>query len=93
MTSSGYVAADAAVLAIGHSARDTYGMLLRRGVPIEAKAFQLGVRIEQPQEQVNIARHGAYSDHPALGAADYNLNVRKRARATSSPSACAPAGM
>ena len=59
MTSSGYVPADAAVLAIGHSARDTYGMLLRRGVPIEAKAFQLGVRIEQPQEQVNVARHGA----------------------------------
>jgi len=80
MTSSGYVAADAAVLAIGHSARDTYGMLLRRGVPIEAKAFQLGVRIEQPQEQVNVARHGAYSDHPALGAADYNLNVRAGSR-------------
>ncbi len=76
MTSSGYVEADAAVLAIGHSARDTYGMLLRRGVPIEAKPFQLGVRIEQPQGQVNVARHGAYSDHPALGAADYNLNVR-----------------
>jgi len=80
MTSSGYVAADVAVLAIGHSARDTYGMLLRRGVPIEAKAFQLGVRIEQPQEQVNVARHGAYSDHPALGAADYNLNVRAGSR-------------
>jgi uncharacterized protein len=76
MTSSGYVAADTAVLAIGHSARDTYGMLLRRGVPLEAKAFQLGVRIEQPQENVNIARHGAFSDHPALGAAEYNLNVK-----------------
>ncbi len=76
MTSSGYIAADLAVLAIGHSARDTYGMLLRRGVPLEAKAFQLGVRIEQPQENVNIARHGAFSDHPALGAAEYNLNVK-----------------
>ena len=61
---------------IGHSARDTYGMLLRRGVPLEPKPFQLGVRIEQPQEQVNVARHGAFSDHPALGAAEYNLNVR-----------------
>jgi uncharacterized FAD-dependent dehydrogenase len=80
MTSSGYVAADTAVLAVGHSARDTYSMLLRRGVPIEAKAFQLGVRIEQPQEQVNVARHGAYSEHPALGAADYNLNVRAGGR-------------
>ena len=58
MTSSGSIAADVAVLAIGHSARDTYGMLLRRGVPLEAKPFQLGVRIEQPQEQVNVARYG-----------------------------------
>src|SRR5271156_4573776 len=44
VTSSGYIAADLVVLAIGHSARDTYGMLLRRRVPIEAKPFQLGVR-------------------------------------------------
>ncbi len=80
MTSSGYLAADLAVLAIGHSARDTYGILLRRGVPMEPKAFQLGVRIEQPQENVNVARHGAFSDHPALGAAEYNLNVRAGAR-------------
>jgi uncharacterized FAD-dependent dehydrogenase len=72
-TSSGYVAADVAVLAVGHSARDTYTMLLRRGVPLEAKPFQLGVRIEQPQGQVNVARYGAFADHPALGAADYNL--------------------
>ena len=80
MTSSGYIAADLAILAIGHSARDTYGMLLRRGVPLEPKAFQLGVRIEQPQENVNVARHGAFSDHPALGAAEYNLNVRAGGR-------------
>lgn len=76
LTSSGRIAADLAVLAIGHSARDTYGMLLRRGVPMEAKPFQLGVRIEQPQEQINAARHGAQADHPALGAADYNLTTR-----------------
>src|SRR4051812_40034922 len=72
-TTSGYIAADVAVLAVGHSARDTYGMLLRRGLPLEAKPFQLGVRIEQPQAQVNVARYGAFADHPALGAADYNL--------------------
>jgi uncharacterized FAD-dependent dehydrogenase len=72
-TSSGYIPADVAVLAVGHSARDTYGMLLRRGVPLEAKPFQLGVRIEQPQEQVNQARYGSFSGHPSLGAADYNL--------------------
>jgi len=75
-TSSGYIAADAVVLAVGHSARDTYHMLLRRGVPIEAKPFQFGVRIEQPQEQIDRARHGARRGHPALGAADYSLTVR-----------------
>jgi uncharacterized protein len=79
-TSSGYVAAEAAVLAIGHSARDTYSMLLRRGVPLVAKAFQLGVRIEQPQAQVNLARYGPHADHPALGAADYNMTCRVGAR-------------
>ncbi|HEU5115710.1 MAG TPA: FAD-dependent oxidoreductase, partial [Isosphaeraceae bacterium] len=79
-TSSGRLSADVVVLAMGHSARDTYGMLLRRGVPLEAKPFQFGARIEQPQEQVNIARYGGLSDHPALGAADYSLNVRTQGR-------------
>lgn len=76
MTSSGTFRSPVVVLAIGHSARDTYGMLLRRGVPIEAKPFQFGVRIEQPQGQVNVAQYGQFSEHPSLGAADYNLVVR-----------------
>src|SRR5262249_18306312 len=63
MTSTGYMAADTAILAVGHSARDTYRMLLRRGVPVEPKAFQLGVRIEQPQEQVNAAQYGRHAGH------------------------------
>ncbi len=75
-TSSGYVAADAVVLAIGHSARDTYQMLLRRGLPLEFKPFQFGVRIEQPQAQVDSARYGVSAGHPALGAADYELAAR-----------------
>jgi uncharacterized FAD-dependent dehydrogenase len=79
-TSSGRVDAGAVVLAIGHSARDTYTMLLRRGIPLECKRFQLGVRIEQPQAQVNLARYGPASDHPALGAADYNLIARAAGR-------------
>lgn len=79
-TSSGRVAADVAVLAMGHSARDTYQMLLRRGVPLEAKPFQFGVRIEQPQAQVDTARYGGLAGHPALGAADYALNVRVSGR-------------
>jgi len=73
LTSSGRFAADAAILAVGHSARDTYQMLLRRGVPMTAKAFQLGVRIEQPQGQVDAVRYGMSAGHPALGAADYEL--------------------
>ena len=80
LTSSGRIETDLAVLAVGHSARDTYSMLLRRGVPLEAKAFQLGVRIEQPQGQVDVARYGPHAGHEALGAADYNLvaNVKGR---------------
>jgi uncharacterized FAD-dependent dehydrogenase len=80
LTSSGRFASDVAVLAVGHSARDTYGMLLRRGVPLDAKPFQLGVRIEQPQGQINVARYGAFAEHPALGAADYTLTASAGSR-------------
>ena len=76
LTSSGHFPAQVVILAIGHSARDTYGMLLRRGIPIEAKPFQLGVRIEQPQQQIDSACYGSRRGHPALGAADYGLSVR-----------------
>jgi hypothetical protein len=55
-------------------------MLLRRGVPLEPKAFQLGVRIEQPQGQVNWARYGQSAEHPSLGAAEYNMVVRSGPR-------------
>jgi uncharacterized FAD-dependent dehydrogenase len=79
-TSSGYIATDLAVLAIGHSARDTYEMLLRRGVPLEAKAFQFGVRIEQPQAPIDRVRYGAAAGHPALGAADYSASVKAGGR-------------
>jgi uncharacterized FAD-dependent dehydrogenase len=72
-TSSGYIATGAVVLAIGHSARDTYAMLLRRGVPIVQKPFQMGVRIEQPQENVNRAQFGPNRLEDKLGAADYTL--------------------
>lgn len=75
-TSSGYIAAQAAVLAIGHSARDTYRMLLARGVPLVPKAFQMGVRIEQPQENVNRVQYGRTPLEEKLGAADYSLVAR-----------------
>jgi uncharacterized FAD-dependent dehydrogenase len=72
-TSSGHIPAGALILAIGHSARDTYAMLLRRGVPMERKPFQMGVRIEQPQENVNRAQFGQNRLEERLGAADYAL--------------------
>jgi uncharacterized FAD-dependent dehydrogenase len=74
-TSSGYIATSQLILGIGHSARDTYEMLHQLGVPMEAKPFQMGLRIEQPQEQVNRFKYGrntpGYLD--LLGAADYTL--------------------
>ena len=72
-TSSGFIAAPAVMLAIGHSARDTYEMLLRRGVPMEQKPFQMGVRIEQPQETVNRVHYGDSALEARLGAASYSL--------------------
>ena len=76
MTSSGYIPASAVVLAIGHSARDTYAMLHELGVPMQAKAFQLGLRIEQPQDQVNRHKYGRPGYLEQLGAADYTLVAR-----------------
>ena len=61
------------VLAVGHSARDTFEMLHARGVPMLAKPFSLGFRIEHPQSLVDRARFGVHAGHPLLGAADYHL--------------------
>ena len=62
-----------AVLALGHSARDTFVMLHRRGVAMQAKAFSIGVRIEHPQSVIDQARWGRHAGNPLLGAADYKL--------------------
>jgi uncharacterized FAD-dependent dehydrogenase len=62
-----------AVLALGHSSRDTFVMLHRRGVALQAKAFSIGVRIEHPQSVIDQARWGRHAGHPLLGAADYKL--------------------
>jgi uncharacterized FAD-dependent dehydrogenase len=61
------------VLALGHSARDTFEMLHARGVYMEPKPFSVGVRIEHPQSVIDKARFGARAGHPLLGAADYQL--------------------
>jgi uncharacterized protein len=62
-----------AVLALGHSARDSFRMLHARGVFMEAKPFSVGFRIEHPQSLIDRARLGRYAGHPLLGAADYKL--------------------
>ncbi len=61
------------VLAIGHSARDTFQMLHARGVYVEAKPFSIGFRIEHPQGLIDRARFGDFAGNPILGAADYKL--------------------
>ena len=61
------------ILALGHSARDTFRMLHSRGVYMEAKPFSVGFRIEHPQSLIDAARLGKYAGHPKLGAADYKL--------------------
>jgi uncharacterized protein len=61
------------VLAIGHSARDSFQMLLDQGVYIEPKPFSIGFRIEHPQSVIDQARFGTNTGNPILGAADYKL--------------------
>ncbi|AIS16031.1 hypothetical protein LT40_00855 [Pseudomonas rhizosphaerae] len=61
------------VMALGHSARDTFRMLHARKVFMEAKPFSIGFRVEHPQGIIDRARLGKYAGHPKLGAADYKL--------------------
>ncbi len=67
------IATEHVVLAVGHSARDTFQMLYDRGVYVEAKPFSIGFRIEHPQSLIDRARFGKFAGHPLLGAADYKL--------------------
>ncbi len=67
------LAAERLVLAIGHSARDSFAMLHRMGLAMEAKPFAVGVRIEHPQGLIDRARWGEAAGHPRLGAAEYKL--------------------
>ena len=63
------------MLATGHSARDTFEMLHRRGIPMTAKPFAVGARIEHPQRLINAAQYGAFCGREELPAADYKLAV------------------
>ena len=73
LASGEQIRADHVVLALGHSARDTFAMLHERGVFMEAKPFSIGYRIEHPQGVIDRARFGPNAGHPLLGAADYKL--------------------
>jgi len=68
-----FISADHVVLAVGHSARDTFEMLAARGVHIEPKPFSIGFRIEHPQSLIDRARYGKFAGSALLGAADYKL--------------------
>jgi uncharacterized protein len=73
LASGEQIDADHVVLALGHSARDTFTALHARGVFMEPKPFSIGFRIEHPQGVIDRARFGAAAGHPILGAADYRL--------------------
>ncbi|MHB8917812.1 MAG: NAD(P)/FAD-dependent oxidoreductase [Desulfocucumaceae bacterium] len=70
---AGRLDAQAMILAIGHSARDTFAMLCNRGVAMTPKAFSIGVRIEHPQELIDRAQYKQFAGHKRLGPAEYKL--------------------
>jgi len=67
------IVTNAVIMAIGHSARDTYEKLLEQGIAMEAKAFAIGVRVEHDQTVIDRAQYGDFAGHPKLGTADYAL--------------------
>ncbi|MEE1060264.1 MAG: FAD-dependent oxidoreductase [Ruminococcus sp.] len=66
---------DSIILAIGHSARDTFEMIHSKGLPIEAKAFSVGARIEHLRENIDKSQYGKFAKNKNLGAASYKMNV------------------
>lgn len=68
------------ILATGHSARDIFELFQKNGLPMEAKAFSVGARIEHPASYINRAQFGIFAGHPALGAADYKLSCHLPSR-------------
>mgnify|MGYP000851404211 CR=1 FL=1 len=76
-TDDGEIEAERLILATGHSARDTFEVLLRRGVSVIPKSFAVGVRIEHLQEEIDRAMFGRYAGDPRLGAAEYSVSNRE----------------
>jgi len=78
-TSNGTIETENLVLSIGHSARDTFEMLLQSGIHAIPKPFSVGVRIEHLQKEVDSALYGSFAGHPALGSAEYQHSLRDEA--------------
>ena len=72
------IKADAVLLATGHSARDVYKMLYKRGISMSFKPFAIGVRVEHPQELINKAQYGKWWRHPELPPATYHLTYNRK---------------
>jgi uncharacterized FAD-dependent dehydrogenase len=72
--------ADSVILAVGHSARDTFDMLLARGAKLVSRPIAVGVRIEHPQKLIDTLKYGRFAGTPALGAADYRMVVHLEER-------------
>ena len=82
------IPASTVFMGIGHSARDTYEMLWEKGVAMEAKAFAIGVRIEHPQEWIDMAQYGEDAGNPLLPVADYALTYNDRSTGRGAYSFC-----
>ena len=80
ITDKGEIACSDLVLAVGHSARDTYETLIDKGLDIIPKAFSVGMRIEHLAEDIDKAMYGDFAGHPALGHAEYNLSYNTKER-------------
>ena len=85
---------DACFLATGHSARDVYGLLAENNVPLEAKPFAVGVRLEIPQQRIDEAQYGKWANLPMLGSASFRLTRKEEANARRCYSFCmCPGGL
>jgi len=76
------ISSSAVILAVGHSARDTFEMLNARDIQLEAKPFSVGFRVEHPQGMIDLSQYGEQAGHPALPAADYQLSFHSSERRT-----------
>ncbi|QNO15586.1 hypothetical protein HYG86_12800 [Alkalicella caledoniensis] len=92
-TNQGELETETLVLALGHSARDTFEMLYDKGINIEQKAFSIGVRVEHPQRLINEAQYKGFADHPKLGAAEYKLVYHSKSGRSAYSFCMCPGGM